>query len=944
MACTACGRPLDKEKETAVSEARADEDGIVNTNLCEDYCPSWGPAEGVRELLQNWYDEVMRQATGHHVDVSPLTGLPSGTSEYAASVGTKTHELKLHRAEHTLILTNPDAALPRSDSLENGSTKSSKAIGQFGEGMKTGICALLRKGVEVEVLTGQEKWSFEFQRDPRWPGDGKRTLVAVINASPRPDADTLIVKLVRLNPSHFSSIQDKYLFLRPPDAKQTFQASNGCTILFQPSDCGLVYAKGVRISKYCDKDLAVGFDDVKLLVGRDRNRVEPSEYVGRYMSAWSDLLASDDGHLHVAKLWRALQTDASVEARFSGDLDTVARDALAKHFFRSTSKDVIILEQWADGQEGKAQTAKMLGHGYVFLNESLYTLLAPLPSILSIDKVLMDRVRLAMFAPRSTENPGEQRALQHLFRKSLRADSQYRLHFIKKPAAFDSESSFYASASRLPGCSLPALHVVPAFQPGSHGRVVLVADEEAGDGRWSAAKIDDHPLPPDQECTAHWIDGRGEIDVKQDEISLLPTGAETMDDFASGDQVLAMWNDQMRDSAMAWYRGKVVRKSSDEVVIQWSAKDRAAGWADTAFKPNELTKLSKIYTAQKQGVQIYCNLSNFTVEWAHQKNGTCVRPDSEPCLCHLYDATSMAFEMLEPGDNSQLMRVRRLQFFASVTKELEECKKIISSTRRGSVSDVAMRARKTDEQPAPEPAGWPRDVQFSSALIFPGSKDLSKNHTIQKQMDGVKILKCPADHKCKGELGLFARRAFEPDQVLGHYAGKVLLEQDFPSQSSDDELTKYVFDFVEEEGCFIDAKTVGNEARFVNDYRGIASTPNAEFVESSLPSTGQKVIYLVVTQHMQAGVEILVDYGEKYWKGRPEWESMRPSRKRKANSGEPTMPASSYAINTVKCGGDGNRWEVVVDDYSRFEWKKVVLSIRNQPNYADYINSDDETE
>ena len=58
------------------------------------------------------------------------------------------------------------------------------------------------------------------------------------------------------------------------------------------------------------------------------------------------------------------------------------------------------------------------------------------------------------------------------------------------------------------------------------------------------------------------------------------------------------------------------------------------------------------------------------------------------------------------------------------------------------------------------------------------------------------------------------------------------------------------------------------------------------------------------------------------------------------------MPASSYAINTVKCGGDGNQWEVVVDDYSysRFEWKKVDLSIRNQPNYADYVNSDDETE
>jgi hypothetical protein len=33
---------------------------VLTTNLTDDYQPKWGDREGVRELVQNWYDGILR--------------------------------------------------------------------------------------------------------------------------------------------------------------------------------------------------------------------------------------------------------------------------------------------------------------------------------------------------------------------------------------------------------------------------------------------------------------------------------------------------------------------------------------------------------------------------------------------------------------------------------------------------------------------------------------------------------------------------------------------------------------------------------------------------------------------------------------------------------------------------------------------------------------------
>ena len=63
----------------------------------------------------------------------------------------------------------------------------------------------------------------------------------------------------------------------------------------------------------------------------------------------------------------------------------------------------------------------------------------------------------------------------------------------------------------------------------------------------------------------------------------------------------------------------------------------------------------------------------------------------------------------------------------------------------------------------------------------------------------------------------------------------------------------------------LDAGDSGNELRFVNDYRGVAACANAEFQQATIRSMPAQM--LVVTRLVRTGEELLVDYGEDYWRG-----------------------------------------------------------------------------
>jgi hypothetical protein len=68
----------------------------------------------------------------------------------------------------------------------------------------------------------------------------------------------------------------------------------------------------------------------------------------------------------------------------------------------------------------------------------------------------------------------------------------------------------------------------------------------------------------------------------------------------------------------------------------------------------------------------------------------------------------------------------------------------------------------------------------------------------------------------------------------------------------------------------IDATSMGNEARFVNDFRGIAKKPNAIFIDERTLSGELAMCIWSSGEKIQKGEEILVSYGKSWWKSRAE--------------------------------------------------------------------------
>jgi hypothetical protein len=65
----------------------------------------------------------------------------------------------------------------------------------------------------------------------------------------------------------------------------------------------------------------------------------------------------------------------------------------------------------------------------------------------------------------------------------------------------------------------------------------------------------------------------------------------------------------------------------------------------------------------------------------------------------------------------------------------------------------------------------------------------------------------------------------------------------------------------------IDAASMGNEARFINDFRGIREKQNAVF-EDRRSETGELIIGIWSSHVIKRGEEIVVSYGKSWWRCR----------------------------------------------------------------------------
>ncbi|KAF2759995.1 hypothetical protein EJ05DRAFT_484870 [Pseudovirgaria hyperparasitica] len=189
------------------------------------------------------------------------------------------------------------------------------------------------------------------------------------------------------------------------------------------------------------------------------------------------------------------------------------------------------------------------------------------------------------------------------------------------------------------------------------------------------------------------------------------------------------------------------------------------------------------------------------------------------------------------------------------------------------------------------PKSWPSNVTFidqpiySSLLLTDTKQALFKNISDEPHISITPHDRGPSQkvritrisnisHPANGQCGLFAAQHLQPSAFILPYIGFVHGENDT------DPVSDYDISLEREFGVAIDATNMGNEARFTNDYRGIASGPNAEFrdiwVDMGRGKLQQGVGIFVLaagkagkkSKGIAKGEEILVSYGKGFWAGR----------------------------------------------------------------------------
>lgn len=171
-----------------------------------------------------------------------------------------------------------------------------------------------------------------------------------------------------------------------------------------------------------------------------------------------------------------------------------------------------------------------------------------------------------------------------------------------------------------------------------------------------------------------------------------------------------------------------------------------------------------------------------------------------------------------------------------------------------------------------QPSGWPNalNVQYLDssryhcsvtpqirAQIIQGVRD--RNPSQQRRPHVlIRPISNPS-HPAVGQYGLFAAKKIPPQTHIIDYVGELHCDD----RESNYDLSLYRSQDGTNIG--IDASTMGNEARFINDYRGIREKPNAVFVDGRTGSGELRMSVWSASQTIKKGDEILVSYGKGWW-------------------------------------------------------------------------------
>jgi hypothetical protein len=194
---------------------------------------------------------------------------------------------------------------------------------------------------------------------------------------------------------------------------------------------------------------------------------------------------------------------------------------------------------------------------------------------------------------------------------------------------------------------------------------------------------------------------------------------------------------------------------------------------------------------------------------------------------------------------------------------------IKTAQRKGKHSDSAHRV----------PKNWPPEITYISSPAYSNKLtpselsylrpanplELAASIIPSAALVKICLITSPNTHPALHQRGLFATRHLPPGSIILDYLG---LYHSEPSVSD------YDLSISRDLGIGIDAVAMGNEGRFINDYRGVRNGPNAEFRERLVGSERRVGVWVLPLgksrkgKGINKGEEICVSYGKGFWNGR----------------------------------------------------------------------------
>ena len=283
------------------------------------YLSGWGCYQGARELIQNARDAEVQ------------FGAPM-TVKYVE----RTRDGKKTGA---IVILNDGAVLPKEVMLIGHTTKEGdeRLIGKFGEGLKFGLLALLRLGVEIRIRNGSQVWVPAIERSEKYNAD-----VLVFNVTTgHKDENRVQIEVVGIEQSDWEDISSKLLFIgKYPDSSIEVQDGH---ILTSPQHRGQVFVKGMFVAQ---TNSVFGYDFNHADIDRDRRMINDLS------EKTSSLLAQavNNGFLQSQVYRLMVEGSEEVSCMSSWRLNTEGRQAIANEFQRQ-NPGVIPVERLEQQQE-----------------------------------------------------------------------------------------------------------------------------------------------------------------------------------------------------------------------------------------------------------------------------------------------------------------------------------------------------------------------------------------------------------------------------------------------------------------------------------------------------------------------------------------------------------------------------------------------------------------